>query len=536
ASIVINCSAMRLFLALLALSLHSSASYKILVYNSKFGHSHSNFLGQIADILAEEGHNVTSLLPIADPGVRDCTEKSTKIHVQQDPEVKKIYDVDAHSQVNFFEMNIAHPIAPLFVGPMFADIFSLTCKRVMEEPGLIERLRDEKYDVMIGENFDVCGVGLSKAIAPKSLIGVSTSCIFGWQFDEWGVPSALSYRPTSLLTSFDVHSFFARLNNIYGDFLGRFMFWFSRRSVNRVLQEKYGPDYPSVAEQSSNVAFVFTNSEPLIESAAPTMSRVIDIGGIGAKKPKKLDQYWEGILTLRPKTILLSFGSIAKSIIIPPASKKGLLRTIARFPDVTFIWKYEDLKDEFATGEASKLQNLVMTEWMPQVDILAHPNLAAFMTHGGMGSTHETALRGVPGIFIPLFADQPRNAGMMEFNGFGRVFDKYQIHDDEKLAEVISDVLGNEKYRENAKKISSMLSKKPFKSRELLIKHVEFAAQFGPSSALRPQSIDMSFIEYNNIDIIVLLLFGIAIFAYLFAIILKSLARKDLKTSKTKTD
>lgn len=36
-------------------------SYKVLVYNSKFGFSHSNFLGNIADILVEEGHNVVSI-------------------------------------------------------------------------------------------------------------------------------------------------------------------------------------------------------------------------------------------------------------------------------------------------------------------------------------------------------------------------------------------------------------------------------------------------------------------------------------------
>ncbi|GMS85045.1 hypothetical protein PENTCL1PPCAC_7220, partial [Pristionchus entomophagus] len=137
-------------------------------------------------------------------------------------------------------------------------------------------------------------------------------------------------------------------------------------------------------ELSSNVAYVFTNSEPLIESAAPTMARVIDIGGIGAKQPKKLDEYWEGILTQRPKTVLLSFGSIAKSILIPSEKKMGIIKAIQRLPEVTFIWKYEDLEDDFCKEHASKVANLVLTKWMPQVDILAHPNLAAFITHGGM--------------------------------------------------------------------------------------------------------------------------------------------------------
>ncbi|KAF8361693.1 hypothetical protein PRIPAC_88616 [Pristionchus pacificus] len=526
-----------LAIVLLVLNLQSSDSYKILVYNSKYGHSHSNYLGQIADTLFDAGHNVTSLIPIMDPSVRDGTEKSIKIHVQPDPEIKAMYeDTKLHKEVNFFGMNMANPLVPFFVGPMFSNVFSRTCKRVLNEPGLLERLREEKFDVMIVENFDVCGVGISNAVSPKSVIGVSSSALSGWHFSEWGVPEAVSYRPMSSTANLDVHSFLSRLYNLYCSCLNRLLFGFSRRSVNQALREHFGPEYPTLEEQSSNVAYVFTNSEPLIESAAPTMARVIDIGGIGAKQPGKLDEYWEDILTKRPKTVLLSFGSIAKSILIPPAMKTGIVKAIARIPDVTFIWKYEDLEDEFATGEASKVANLVLTKWMPQVDILAHPNLAAFITHGGMGSTQETALRGVPGIFIPIFADQPRNAGMMEFNGFGRVYDKNELHDDEKLAETIKEVLGNTKYRENAKRISAMLAKKPFKSRELLVKHVEFAAEFGPSAALRPQSIDMSFIEYNNLDILTVVLLVMVVKLYLTVKIVKYLGRKFVRIQKDKME
>lgn len=35
------------------------------------------------------------------------------------------------------------------------------------------------------------------------------------------------------------------------------------------------------------------------------------------------------------------------------------------------------------------------------------------------------------------------------------------------------------RYRENAKRISKMLAKKPFSSKQQLIKTVEFAAEFG---------------------------------------------------------
>ncbi|GMS93442.1 hypothetical protein PENTCL1PPCAC_15617, partial [Pristionchus entomophagus] len=422
------------------------------------------------------------------------------------------------------------------IGPVFGDVFYRTCKRVLDEPGLIDRMHEEQFDVMITENFDVCGIGITKSIAPKSVIGVSSTSIIGWQFSDWGVPQALSYRPTSMTSSLDVHSLFDRMYNIYGEILGRLIFWYYRQAVTSALKEKFGPDHPTISELSSNVAYVFTNSEPLISSAAPTISRVIEIGGIRAKQPKMLDEYWEGILTQLSKAVLLSFGSIAKSSRIPHAMKMGIIKAMTRIPNVTFIWKYEEPDDDFCKEHATKVDNLVLTKWMPQVDLLAHPNMAAFITHGGMGSTQEIAQRGVPGIFIPLFADQPYNAEMMQLNGLGRVFDKHELHDDEKLAETISDVIDNPKYQFNAKRTSAMLAKKPFTSRELLIKHVEFAAEFGPSSALRPQSLDMKIIEYNNIDIIACVLLSTAIVIYLIFNFTKRIAGNLSTFVKTKAE
>lgn len=120
-----------------------------------------------------------------------------------------------------------------------------------------------------------------------------------------------------------------------------------------------------------------------------------------------------------------------------------------------------------------------------------------------------------------------KNAGMMEYNGFGKVlnincgrspvigsstqneetdssvykqkmlflqvFDKNDLGDADKLTATLREVLENKKfvkiqefatqmyrrYRNNAKRISKMLSKKPFSSKDQLIKYVEFAAEFG---------------------------------------------------------
>lgn len=41
----------------------------------------------------------------------------------------------------------------------FMKKFVTTCGKTLDEPGLIERLRDEKFDVYIAQNFDYCGIG-----------------------------------------------------------------------------------------------------------------------------------------------------------------------------------------------------------------------------------------------------------------------------------------------------------------------------------------------------------------------------------------
>ncbi|VDO47782.1 unnamed protein product [Heligmosomoides polygyrus] len=52
---------MELFLFYLLLNHYSVHAYKILVYSAPLGYSHTTFMGRIADILQEAGHDVVRL-------------------------------------------------------------------------------------------------------------------------------------------------------------------------------------------------------------------------------------------------------------------------------------------------------------------------------------------------------------------------------------------------------------------------------------------------------------------------------------------
>ncbi|RPD61324.1 UDP-Glycosyltransferase/glycogen phosphorylase [Lentinus tigrinus ALCF2SS1-6] len=52
----------------------------------------------------------------------------------------------------------------------------------------------------------------------------------------------------------------------------------------------------------------------------------------------------------------------------------------------------------------------IMTDWVPQQALLAHPATGWYISHGGHNSTLETIMAGIPTIVWPISAEQPLNA------------------------------------------------------------------------------------------------------------------------------
>lgn len=62
---------------------------------------------------------------------------------------------------------------------------------------------------------------------------------------------------------------------------------------------------------------------------------------------------------------------------------------------------------------------LVRVGWVPQVRVLAHGTVGAFLTHTGWGSLMDSFLFGHPLVMLPMFADQCLTARAMAARAVG---------------------------------------------------------------------------------------------------------------------
>lgn len=198
------------------------------------------------------------------------------------------------------------------------------------------------------------------------------------------------------------------------------------------------------------------------------------------------------------------------------------------------IWKFEDESIE------NLPKNVMLRKWLPQNDLLAHPKIELFITHGGMQSNLEAVHYGVKILVIPFAFDQHRNAMLAESAGYGKYLEFNDITK-ESLTAAFDDLLNNKKYTVKAKEIASIFRTNPIGPMDEFIYWVEYVIQFRGAKHLKSSAVDMPLFTYLLLDVALasLLLFVIAIYIVYFfiqrLIIMKRFFEGEVSTTKIKS-
>ena len=107
---------------------------------------------------------------------------------------------------------------------------------------------------------------------------------------------------------------------------------------------------------------------------------------------------------------LVSFGSSLSPSKMPKEKLEIFVETF-RTLKMSFIWKWDEVVPNLP-------KNVKISSWLPQQDLLGHPNLKVFVTHGGLGSLVESIYHKAVIVGIPFSNDQRPNLMRAERNGY----------------------------------------------------------------------------------------------------------------------
>ncbi|GMS78893.1 hypothetical protein PENTCL1PPCAC_1068, partial [Pristionchus entomophagus] len=389
----------------------------------------------------------------------------------------------------------------------------------INHPGLLEQLREEKFDAAFGESLNWCMGGLLHMVGIKKFALTESIAYKDGMYALSQVPTAASYVPSIMGGSFgDEMTFFQRGFNLFNTLMYARFNYGSAPKFQKMFESNH-PIFPDVVDLMAENSLFFLNSDPLVDFPRPSAARQIDIGGIAVSNGHgKLEKDWSDILDLRPKTVFMSFGTFARAFAMPEEYKNTIRETAKVFPDVTFIWKYEKPEDNVTQG----IPNLIETTWAPQYDMLHDPRLSVFVTHCGAGSTTEANYAGVPLLVVPVTFDQIRNAFAVKRNGIGLNLDKSDLGRPKVFQNALRDVLENPKFKKQSMATAAMLNDKPFTARNIFVRNMEFLAKHGPLRQLDHHGRHLNIFQYYLVDIIaVLVIVLVSIISFVHMVIAK---------------
>ncbi|CAB3408964.1 unnamed protein product [Caenorhabditis bovis] len=487
------------FLLIAAIFVANVTCYNILVYSPIFGASHTNFMARLADVLTETGHHVTFLAPVIDDNRKHqmSVKLTSDVILVEHDAIMKQNRIDLDEELRDTWTDDINPEMCTKNFEFFAPLFIRGCENFLRNRTVIMELKNRHFDVAIAEPLAVCGLGFIKYIGIEKTILASSTVLYDSVISHSGEPFDPSYVPSCLAPHSDDMDIVQRYNNARFNEVKNLFFENLFDSEQDVYRKYLGQHLPEWKELIPSASIMFTNSNPLIDFPRPILQKTVPIGGISVQIGSPLSSEWIEMLEKRPKSMLISFGTMAFSSKMPIEWRQNLLNVFASFAKVTFIWKYETDDLEWANG----VDNIHFSKWVPQPALLADHRLSAFLTHGGLGSTNELAHFGKPAITVPLFGDQVRNAQMLSRHNGSILLDKFDLGNEEILRDAIRTILYDESFLKNAQHLAEQLDNQPFKPKELLVKYTEFVAKYGPLTKLDPKSRKLNFFQRHMFDV-----------------------------------
>ncbi|XP_026808298.1 UDP-glucuronosyltransferase 1-7-like isoform X1 [Rhopalosiphum maidis] len=456
---------------------------KILAITPIAGASHWNVMSSILEVLLNRGHSITVVTPF----LRKIPHENYT-------------EIDMSKLIPFAIASPWETVVGVYKPPVkclqfLNDVQLNTCRTAFDHPDLQRVLHTGHYDLVITELLGSrCDLYLASHLSVPH-VAIVSSQMLTWYQDSFDNPSNPSYITTLNSPYPKPETFVQRLWNLI-DYVTVCVYFKHIDTAATVMGRKYfGDNRPHAEDLLRNVSMVFLNTHSNFDLSKPLATNFKEIGGIHLKPPNPLPTDLEEFINNSEHGVIyFSLGSVVRMKDLPISIQFGLKEGFGELPQKV-LWKLESDWPIIDLPE-----NVMSRKWFPQYDIIRHPNVKLFITHGGNSGVIEATSAGIPVLGFPIFFDQPRNLELFEHWGSG-LFVDFNNFTKEDFVYKIKRILNDQRFKENAVKLSRRFHDRPLNPKDTVAYWTEYVLRHNGAHHLKSQAINTKWYQYFSLDL-----------------------------------
>nr|AAH34837.1 UDP glycosyltransferases 3 family, polypeptide A2 [Mus musculus] len=460
--------------------------------------SHYIVISRVSQVLHEGGHNVTKLL-YESANIPDFRKEKPSYQVinwrPPEDQEKKFADL-RHRLTEEITYGRSKHHTLLKIHQYFGDL----CSQLLSRKDIMDFLKNENFDLVLLDSMDLCSLLIVEKLGKRFVSFLP----FQFSYMDFGLPSApLSYAPVYGSGLTDQMDFWGRVKN----FLMFLDFSMKQREIlsqyDSTIQEHFVEgSQPVLSDLLLKAELWFVNSDFALDFARPLFPNTVYVGGLLDKPVQPIPQDLENFISQFGDSgfVLVALGSIV-SMIQSKEIIKEMNSAFAHLPQGV-LWT---CKTSHWPKDVSLASNVKIMDWLPQTDLLAHPSIRLFVTHGGMNSVMEAVHHGVPMVGIPFFFDQPENMVRVEAKNLG-VSIQLQTLKAESFALTMKKIIEDKRYKSAAMASKIIRHSHPLTPAQRLLGWIDHILQTGGAAHLKPYAFQQPWHEQYMLDVFLFLL------------------------------
>uniref|UniRef100_A0A672GH11 UDP-glucuronosyltransferase n=1 Tax=Salarias fasciatus TaxID=181472 RepID=A0A672GH11_SALFA len=344
---------------------------------------------------------------------------------------------------------------------------------------ILQSMLDSKYELMLTDPAIAPGLYLAKFLKLPVVLNVR------WITSGEGhfalAPSPLSYIPVAGSGLTDKMNFIQRVKNFLFSCIDLFQQKFMVEPCYFAVREKYFEGRFDTISLLLEADIWLFRSDFVFDYPRPTMPNVVYIGGFQCKPAQPLP----------------------------------------------VIWRHK------GATPSTLGNNTLIVDWMPQKDLLGHPQIKLFVAHGGTNGVQEAIYHGVPVLGIPLFFDQYDNLLRLQDRGAAKILELSDLNAD-TFEQGIQELLHTDSYRMNIQRMSRLHRDQPLAPMDQAVFWVEYVMRHKGAPHLRTEAYRMPWYSYYSLDVLLLMLTVLTALIVSTLGVFRFLCCRRIKKSKAK--